>query len=134
MLLCISHIFRTAIAYFEVLLCYSTVLFEQPLADDITAIAWHPSSRYLATAGGGDRQIRVWHNAAGIRVQIEDLQGRIFRSRNENVKVRTPSYESGGIVVWDCAMAVLHYNSQSAIAICWLNIIYWSVRVVNNIN
>ena len=57
------------------------------LSDDITAIAWHPSSRYLATAGGADRQIRVWHNAAGIKVQIEDLEGRINRARNENVKV-----------------------------------------------
>ncbi|XP_073258368.1 transducin beta-like protein 2 isoform X3 [Porites lutea] len=63
-------------------------LLEDVHGDDITAIAWHPSSRYLATAGGGDRQIRVWHNAAGIRVQIEDLQGRIFRSKNENVKER----------------------------------------------
>jgi len=58
------------------------------LSDDITAIAWHPSSRYLATAGGADRQIRVWHNAAGIKVQIEDLEGRINRARNENVKVK----------------------------------------------
>ena len=58
------------------------------LLDDITAIAWHPSSRYLATAGGADRQIRVWHNAAGIKVQIEDLEGRINRARNENVKVK----------------------------------------------
>lgn len=80
---------------FVILLC----CLNNPLADDITAIAWHPSSRYLATAGGGDRQIRVWHNAAGLRVQIEDLQGRIFRSRNENVKVRTLSHESRGIVV-----------------------------------
>ncbi|KAK2549753.1 Transducin beta-like protein 2 [Acropora cervicornis] len=54
--------------------------------DAITAISWHPSSRYLATAGGDDRLIRVWHNAAGIKVQIEDLQGRLYRTRNENVK------------------------------------------------
>ncbi|XP_067034291.1 transducin beta-like protein 2 isoform X3 [Acropora muricata] len=56
--------------------------------DAITAISWHPSSRYLATAGGDDRVIRVWHNAAGIKVQIEDLQGRLYRTRNENVKER----------------------------------------------
>ncbi|XP_074635815.1 transducin beta-like protein 2 isoform X3 [Acropora palmata] len=56
--------------------------------DAITAISWHPSSRYLATAGGDDRLIRVWHNAAGIKVQIEDLQGRLYRTRNENVKER----------------------------------------------
>lgn len=63
-------------------------LLEEVHGDDITAIAWHPSSRYLATAGGADRQIRVWHNAAGIKVQIEDLEGRINRARNENVKER----------------------------------------------
>ena len=79
---------------FVILLC----CLNNPLADDITAIAWHPSSRYLATAGGGDRQIRVWHNAAGIRVQIEDLQGRIFRSRNENVKVRTQVMKVEGLL------------------------------------
>ncbi|XP_068750616.1 transducin beta-like protein 2 isoform X2 [Montipora capricornis] len=56
--------------------------------DAITAISWHPSSRYLATAGGEDRVIRVWHNAAGIKVQIDDLQGRLYRARNENVKER----------------------------------------------
>ncbi|XP_078362691.1 transducin beta-like protein 2 isoform X2 [Oculina patagonica] len=63
-------------------------MLEEVHGDDITAIAWHPSSRYLATAGGSDRQIRVWHNAAGIKVQIEDLQGRMNRARNENVKER----------------------------------------------
>ena len=30
----------------------------------------------------------MWHNAAGIKVQIEDLEGRINRARNENVKVK----------------------------------------------
>lgn len=63
-------------------------LLEEIHGDDITAIAWHPSSRYLATAGGADRQIRVWHNAAGIRIQIDDLQGRMYRAKNENVKER----------------------------------------------
>lgn len=63
-------------------------LLEEVHGDDITAIAWHPSSRYLATAGGADRQIRVWHNAAGIRIQIDDLEGRMYRAKNENVKER----------------------------------------------
>lgn len=65
----------------------SHLIFCCQFVDDITAIAWHPSSRYLATAGGADRQIRVWHNAAGIRIQIDDLQGRMYRAKNENVKV-----------------------------------------------
>lgn len=71
------------------ILFFLIAFFYITLQDAITAIAWHPSSRYLATAGGDDRVIQVWHNAAGIKVQIEDLQGRMYRTRNENVKVTT---------------------------------------------
>ena len=55
--------------------------------DDITAIAWHPTSRYLTTAGGNDRQIRVWHNAVGIKVEIDDLEGRLMRAKSDTMKV-----------------------------------------------
>lgn len=57
--------------------------------DNITAIAWHPSSRYLATAGGNDRQIRVWHNAVGIKVEIDDLEGRLIRAKSDTIRVKT---------------------------------------------
>ncbi|XP_020894686.1 transducin beta-like protein 2 isoform X2 [Exaiptasia diaphana] len=56
--------------------------------DNITAIAWHPSSRYLATAGGNDRQIRVWHNAVGIKVEIDDLEGRLMRAKSDTIRGR----------------------------------------------
>ncbi|XP_032242347.2 transducin beta-like protein 2 isoform X2 [Nematostella vectensis] len=56
--------------------------------DTITAIAWHPSSRYLASAGGSDRQIRVWHNAAGIKVQIDDLKGKLVRAKSDTIRGR----------------------------------------------
>ena len=56
--------------------------------DVITAIAWHPNSRYLATAGGADRHIRVWHNAAGVKVLIDDLEGRLYRAKSDTVRVR----------------------------------------------
>ena len=56
-------------------------------SDEVTSVAWHPSSRYLATAGGADKHIRVWHNAAGLKVQIDDLQGKLYRSKSDTIKV-----------------------------------------------
>ncbi|XP_031553356.1 transducin beta-like protein 2 isoform X2 [Actinia tenebrosa] len=61
---------------------------EEVHGDNITAIAWHPSSRYLATAGGNDRQIRVWHNAVGIKVEIDDLEGRLVRAKSDTIRGR----------------------------------------------
>ncbi len=56
--------------------------------DTISALCWDPSSRYVASGGGGDRHVRVWHNTPGLRALKEDLEKRIGKaSANESFKV-----------------------------------------------
>ena len=82
-----SHFIRLYIP-FTIILCLKWI-FTFGTTDNITAIAWHPSSRYLATAGGNDRQIRVWHNAVGIKVEIDALEGRLVRAKSDTIRVNT---------------------------------------------
>jgi len=73
----------------QIVLSFISLLVTVIFVDNITAIAWHPTSRYLATAGGNDRQIRVWHNAVGIKVEIGDLEGRLIRAKSDTIRVGT---------------------------------------------
>ncbi len=57
--------------------------------DTISSLSWDPSSRFLASGGGGDRHIRVWHNTPGLQAQVDDLEQRIAKATtNESFKVR----------------------------------------------
>ena len=55
--------------------------------DAITALVWEPASVYLASAGGSDRHIRLWHNAPGKRELIKELQAKIPKTTSEPLKV-----------------------------------------------
>ncbi|EDV22621.1 uncharacterized protein TRIADDRAFT_28964, partial [Trichoplax adhaerens] len=57
-------------------------------AEVLTAIKWHPSSKYLASSGGNDRSIRIWYNATGLKATIIDLTSRLRRATSETIKVR----------------------------------------------
>ena len=53
----------------------------------LMAIKWHPSSKYLASAGGNDRSVRIWHNVTGLKATIIDLTNRLRRANSETIKV-----------------------------------------------
>lgn len=55
--------------------------------DNISSLSWHPSSHFFASAGGTDRHIRVWHNTAGMKAQIRDLETQLKKAKTESVKV-----------------------------------------------
>ena len=57
--------------------------------DDISSLTWHPSSHFFASAGGADKHIRVWHNTAGIKAQIRDLEEQLKKAKTDSLKVRT---------------------------------------------
>lgn len=53
----------------------------------ITSLVWEPTSLYLASAGGADRHIRLWHNAPGLRELIRDCQAKLPKASSEALKV-----------------------------------------------
>ena len=57
------------------------------VSDVISALRWDPSSRYLASAGGEDRHVRVWHNTPGLRELVTDLETKIAKATSESFKV-----------------------------------------------
>ncbi|WP_395241656.1 WD40 repeat domain-containing protein, partial [Salmonella sp. s51933] len=63
-------------------------MLENVHSDNITSLAWHPSSHFFASAGGSDKHIRVWHNTAGIKAQIRDLEGQLRRAKKDSLKAR----------------------------------------------
>ena len=62
--------------------------------DDISSLTWHPSSHFFASAGGADKHIRVWHNTAGIKAQIHDLEGQLKRAKTDSLKVGLGSFNT----------------------------------------
>ena len=57
------------------------------VSDDISSLTWHPSSHFFASAGGADKHIRVWHNTAGIKAQIRDLEEQLKKAKTDSLKV-----------------------------------------------
>jgi len=56
--------------------------------DTISDLCWEPSSLYLASAGGSDRHIRLWHNTPGQKELIRDLEAKIPKATSEPFKRR----------------------------------------------
>ncbi len=54
----------------------------------VSALVWDPSSRYMVSAGGEDRHIRVWHNAPGMKQLLEELQDKLPKASSEPLKRR----------------------------------------------
>ena len=65
----------------------SSHVFSTYISDDISSLTWHPSSHFFASAGGADKHIRVWHNTAGIKAQIRDLEDQLKKVKTESLKV-----------------------------------------------
>jgi WD40 repeat protein len=65
----------------------SSHVFSTYISDDISSLTWHPSSHFFASAGGADKHIRVWHNTAGIKAQIRDLEDQLKKAKTESLKV-----------------------------------------------
>ena len=42
---------------------------------------------YLASAGGADKQIRIWHNRPGLSETVRDLRDRLLKSSSDALKV-----------------------------------------------
>ncbi|XP_028396742.1 transducin beta-like protein 2 isoform X2 [Dendronephthya gigantea] len=63
-------------------------MLENVHSDDISSLTWHPSCHFFASAGGADKHIRVWHNTAGIKAQIHDLEGQLKKAKTESLKTR----------------------------------------------
>ncbi|XP_065830793.1 transducin beta-like protein 2 [Oscarella lobularis] len=57
-------------------------------ANAVTSLAWDPLGRYLASAGGEDKHIRVWHNEWGYRAQLVDLKEKIAKTPSQAHKER----------------------------------------------
>jgi len=55
---------------------------------DISALQWFSDSRQLASAGGLDKSIRLWHNVPGIKASIADLTSKLPKAKSESLKER----------------------------------------------
>jgi len=55
---------------------------------DISALHWLSDSRKVASAGGLDKSIRVWHNVPGIKASLADLMSRLPKAKSESMKER----------------------------------------------
>ena len=53
----------------------------------ISDLCWEPSSLYLASAGGEDRHVRLWHNVPGMKQLIIDLEAKLPKASSEPLKV-----------------------------------------------
>lgn len=58
----------------------------------ITDLCWDPSSLYLVSAGGEDRHVRVWHNTAGMKELLVELETKIPKTSSEPLKVSRGGY------------------------------------------
>ena len=76
----------TLIIHYFVITC-PIYLFCCIFLDDITCIRWTPDGQHLASAGGEDHYIRLWHNTAGMREQIKEIKGKIGTATSEPLKV-----------------------------------------------
>lgn len=54
----------------------------------ISALVWDPSSRYLVSAGGEDKHIRVWHNTPGMKQLLIELEAKLPKASSEPLKRR----------------------------------------------
>lgn len=62
----------------------------------VSGLCWDPSSLYLVSAGGEDRHVRVWHNRAGMRELLRDLEAKLPKAASEPLKVSCPSTDFFG--------------------------------------
>ena len=56
-------------------------------ADAVAGLCWSPSSLLLASAGGEDRHVRLWHNSPGLKQQASELREKIPRASSDALKV-----------------------------------------------
>lgn len=70
----------------------STQELEESLQDvhqgDISALRWHADSRQLASAGGSDKSIRVWHNVPGVKANLVELMNKLPKAKSDTMKER----------------------------------------------
>jgi WD40 repeat protein len=58
---------------------------------DVSDLLYEPGGRYLVSAGGHDRFIRLWNNVPGMREQVKDLNKRLGKATGEAMKGRLVS-------------------------------------------
>lgn len=54
----------------------------------ISALHWLADSRHLASAGGNDKSIRVWHNVPGVKASLADLTSKLPKAKSESTRER----------------------------------------------
>ena len=67
--------------------CVVVMLYAIIKSGNITSLAWESASMYFASAGGSDRYIRVWHNAVGQKILVDELKGKLPKATSEALKV-----------------------------------------------
>eukprot|EP00794_Sanderia_malayensis_P013835 gene13835-15281_t len=55
--------------------------------DNINYLVWNPDSRQLASSGGGDRTVRVWHNPIGVKASLVGLKQKLLHVKSDSHKV-----------------------------------------------
>jgi len=55
---------------------------------DITALHWLADSRQLASAGGTDKSIRLWHNVPGVKASLADLNSKLPKAKSDSTRER----------------------------------------------
>ena len=58
-----------------------------PPPDTVSSLCWEPAGLYLASAGGADKRIRVWHNYPGLREMIAELRAKLPKAASDALKV-----------------------------------------------
>ena len=56
-------------------------------SDTVSSLCWDSSSLYLASAGGEDRHVRVWHNHPGQRQLIQEMKAKLPKATSDALKV-----------------------------------------------
>jgi len=54
----------------------------------ISALRWHADSRQLASAGGSDKSVRVWHNVPGVKANLAELTNKLPKAKSDTMKER----------------------------------------------
>lgn len=56
--------------------------------DAITGLVWDPIGRYLASSGGNDKHVKVWHNVPGYKALIDDCKKKVPVAKSQALKER----------------------------------------------
>lgn len=54
----------------------------------ITGVCWLADSKHLVSAGGSDRSIRIWHNPASVKANLQCLISKLTTAKSDTMKER----------------------------------------------